>query len=136
MPCSLVKSGIHFKLLLYTKIYYWHLIKIMICILAEMFGYCQETKIISCKSYIMTLVRCQHIYFSIDDRIQTLALDIYGHCSKSSFIIVMIFLLFYNMASKLVQFQSRNLRILLACPIILWRHADGAMNSLKCIYVS
>ena len=54
---------------------------------------------------------------------------------KVPLLMIMIFLLFYNMASKLVQFQSRNLLISLACPIILWRHADGAMNLLKIMHI-
>ena len=53
-------------------------------------------------------------------------------------IIMIFFLLFYNMASKLVQFQSRNLlNYIIGVPHNLMEAcADGAMNSLKCIYVS
>ena len=78
------------------------------------------------------------IYFSIDDRIQTLALVIYGHCFKSSFMNNNdFFCYFITWQASLCNFnQGICLIISLACPIILCRHADGALNSLKCIYVS
>ena len=40
-----------------------------------------------------------------------------------------------DLASKMTQFQSRNLSTSSARSIILWMHADDAMKALKCMSV-
>ena len=42
----------------------------------------------------------------------------------------------YDIASKLAQFQPRNLLTSSACFKILWLHADDATKTLKCMSVS
>ena len=55
--------------------------------MAEMFWHAKKQRLPVVKvNYYDSGEKPTCIYFSIDDRIQTLALDIYGHCFKSSFI--------------------------------------------------
>ena len=42
----------------------------------------------------------------------------------------------YNVAGKVMQFQSSNLLTSSTCSIIIWMHADGKTKPLKCLSVS
>lgn len=77
-----------------------------------------------------------YIYFSIDDRIQTLALDIYGHCSKSSFINNNDFFvnLFHGKQTRAI--SIKEFAYIIGVPHnLMVRHADGAMNLLKIMHI-
>ena len=42
----------------------------------------------------------------------------------------------YKMASKVMQFQPRNLLLSSACSVILWMHTDDALKPFECMSVS